>query len=534
MTQYLLRIEAVNLEQVLQDTDQLSVIRGGGLQALEAVRRYDPEWPSQVRMPIPETPGQETPTPELISGGASVGLYRLDLPPDDSKEPHQALTDKIAEDLAAAYPHHTFVVDIEPVPQREGGFATARERVIAKNRLRQMQQPTLAVPPMSEGAVGPCDWDDLRPAVVEQQLRSAADGTPRSVRLSRSVHDRYRYGTEQKKRFLDTTTGLDLDYTDDFEQLAGDFPQDRRLQNKLAVLYFDGNHFGKHQGDCETPEALQQLDRYLRDQRKRLLKGLIGHLSGLPGAFCRSPVKAAEPAGPKAERLRFELLLWGGDEILFVVPAWLGLEALFHFYAATGDWTWNGAPLTHAGALIFCDHKTPIDRMTSLARDLAEDRVKEFADGTGREHNRFEYMILESIDFPAERPDAYLQQRYPALHPTRRPLSPVPSARDLIARLAALRDSDEIPHGPIHEGALRLVRDCRDCRPDEEAERHQRDLEQRAAASGETAQEALTALQAHLTELFPEETPAWRWVHLAELWDYLAPRAGTTGKGALG
>ena len=52
----------------------------------------------------------------------------------------------------------------------------------------------------------------------------------------------------------------------------------------------------------------------------------------------------------------------------------------------------SGKPLTHAGGIVFCSHKTPIAEATATAKNLAE-AVKDVT----REENRFDYLILESI-----------------------------------------------------------------------------------------------------------------------------------------
>lgn len=528
---HLLRIEAVNLDTVLEDTDQLSVIRGGGLMALEAVGGF-------AGKPVPLPPARwtrwlpflrrwlgRTTQAELISGGASVGLYRLQLPPDPSAEPHRELVAHVAARLAEDYPHHCFVVDLEPFPDGADEFKSARERVIAKNRLRQLQQPSLALPEIDASPHGPCARDDLRPAAAAQHLRRTALGTrPGKLWLSPSVFERYRCGRERKRGFLNDLVaprlGRALDYTEDFEQLAGDFPQDRRLQNKLAVLYFDGNDFGKHQSRCDSPDVLQTFDQTLRDHRIRLLQDLIGHLAGRPDAFARPYDRAGKlDAAAEASALRFELLLWGGDELLFVVPAWLGLKALFTAWRSMAGWTWQDQPLTQAGALIFCDHKTPIDRMTALARELAE-RVKAHDRGAGRQENLFDYLILESIDFPAEPLRAYFARRYPGLAASRRPLAPVPAAATLIGELAARRE--HIPRGPLLEGVWRLLRDT-DCDPQTSATALTDDLQRRAAASGAEAEQTLNSVLDHLAQLWPAQSLAWRLAHLAEWWDYLGP-----------
>jgi len=530
MNDHLLRIEAVNLEHVLYDTDQLSVIRGGGLLALKGARalcdlaiamppesepKQRPFWRrllDRLGLAASVGPVPESIEGELISSGASVGLYRVSLPDTDTPRRY---TQVVAKYLRDCYPHHTFAVDLEPLPTGEDGFENAHERVIARNRFRQLQQISCALPEAAsqgDGTAGPCQWDDLRPAATVMARKVGGAGTMRKLSISASAKDRFDSGSgEKKKEFLRHASGIgDLDYTDDFEEIATDFEQDYRLRNKLAVLYFDGNRFGKLQSSCKRACDLKRFDTKIQGHRKRLLAEMLNQLRSDPSAF-------VDPGGRIEEVLRFELLLWGGDEILFVVPAWKGLDALFGFYEASSHWTWEDQALTHAGALIFCHHKTPIGRMTALARELAE-WVKEHPGG--RDRNLFDYLILESVDFPAEPLNRYFKARYRHLAASRRPLRPVEDGRRLIRELAALRDAETLPHGKLHEGALDLI-----VEPDEVALLQERldNLDKTLNADEETAK-AILELKTYLTRLLPEQEPAWQWLHLAELWDYLAPR----------
>jgi len=542
MGNYLLRIEAVNLEQITDDTDQLSVIRGGSWQALAGAKAFqetpislqplaEPTSPSfwrrlLGRLGLASTPrlASQPIKAENIAVGASVGLYRVDLPEESGTDAAETCAATVAEHLRERYPHHTFVVDLEPLPPGDEGFSKAHEMLIARNRFRQLQQLTLALPEglHPEGGVeGPCRWDDLRPASTEIERKLGATGRTEKVPVSASAKDRFDAGKgEEKKKFLHEQSGIeDLDYTNDFEELATGFDHDYRLDNKLAVLYFDGNGFGSIQDGCKSPQELHAFDEHIRGCRKALLAKLLNRLRGDdddPDAFFHRKPKSG--AGGEAEKvLRFELLLWGGDEILFVVPAWKGLDALLTFYEASRDWTWGDRTLTHAGALIFCHHKTPIARMTALARELAG-RVKERKDG--RKRNLFDYLILESVDFPAEPLGHYLAAHYRHLAGSRRPLSPVTGGRDLLRELAALRDAEALPRGKLHEGALDLIVEPGEV---ELLQKRLVALEKTLTADEETAKATLV-LKTHLASLLPEQEPAWQWLHLAEFWDYLAPR----------
>ena len=125
---YLLSIAGVNIYQVLADTTQLSTRRGGGLLLREAVRT------------IAEEPAFGL---KIISTGASEGLFQFQAASDDAAV---ELRDSVARRLNEHehYRHLTFVVDVEPLGNE--GFHLAKEAVLARNRCRQFQQPTLALP----------------------------------------------------------------------------------------------------------------------------------------------------------------------------------------------------------------------------------------------------------------------------------------------------------------------------------------------------------------------------------------------------
>ncbi|WP_295438248.1 hypothetical protein [uncultured Thiodictyon sp.] len=548
MTAYLVRIEAVNLGQVLEDTDQLSVIRGGALLALAGARALVERPVTLATSPLPQpSPGfwerlsarlgvagvaadsgsvaVEIPAAR-ISSGASIGLYEVVFPetaagptPDD----YQA---EVVRRLNQDYPHHTFVVDLAPIPATPDGFTQAQRLVTARNRVRQLRQLSLALPgdPRATAVTGPCAWDDLRPAAAP--LPRGKGPGKRSDQVSASVAARFRHGADHKGAFIREQSGIDLEYARDFEEIATDFP-DYRLRNKLAVLYFDGNGFGAIQDGCRSADQLQDFDDAIQLKRRELLAQVLRQLAAdQTHAFYTRQPEPDDPSGAKAV-LRFELLLWGGDEILFVVPAWKGLAALFAFYAATAGWQWpvGGKDLTHAGALIFCDYKTPIARMTALAREMAE-AVKDREHG--RDRNLFDYLILESIDFPAEPLEQYRAARYGPLVSCRRPLCPPREGPALIRAIAALREHPDFPRGKLYEGAQALI-----VHPDAKAAVWQQalaDLEETLTADPDTA--AVThRLKVDLAALLPDQDPAWQWLHLIELWDYLAPRPAAGGPG---
>ncbi|MBK6744819.1 MAG: hypothetical protein IPG66_18440 [Hydrogenophilales bacterium] len=104
---------------------------------------------------------------------------------------------------------------------------------------------------------------------------------------------------------------------------------------------------------------------------------------------------------PPGEAIRLEILLWGGDEMMFVVPAWKGWWLLDFFFSKSEDWE---APvgeqsdrLHHAAGLVFCHHNAPIARVKHLAKNLAE-LVKTTLGDDKPNRSGCAYLALESFD----------------------------------------------------------------------------------------------------------------------------------------
>jgi hypothetical protein len=195
---------------------------------------------------------------------------------------------------------------------------------------------------------------------------------------------------------------------------------------------------------------------------------------------------------------------------------------LFDFYENSAGWEWEGINLTHAAALVFCHHKTTIDRMTKLARELAE-IVKNSPQG--RKRDLFEYLALESVDYPVEPISHFWHTTYGAMEQRRRPLRPVSGASDLLRRLADHRESANLPRGKWLQALRALVRADPDQSDSlEQPGREFMQLLKTIRDSGDEANEEMDQLEAALEQMFPGQDDFWRWLHFNELWDYLAPR----------
>lgn len=375
---HLLRMEGVNLDAFLLDTRDLSTIRGGSLLILEAVEAVS-EYLSQ---------NLGKANVEVISTGASIGLFGVAL--TDSGPTPTVLRDTVATLLRTVQPytHATFVVDIEPLQGRS--FQATEARVLARNRFAQYRAATVAIPAETVDILeSPCSEDGLRPRGEKSKWSMA-------TRL------RKEYGREQKQALyvarsrVEGKPDLTLPYSfaQHFQELAAKPAPTGNLANKLAIFYVDGNDFGKIQRDrCKTLADQQQWDQFIRRSRQTWFRAFLSE--ELLGADAGSEWISSE------NRYRFETLLWGGDELMFVVPAWKGFRLAQHFFQHSHRWDLRDSglcresrPLTHAGALVFCHVKAPIHRI----KHLAKDGMAEFVKTHDRTRDGLAVQVLESFD----------------------------------------------------------------------------------------------------------------------------------------
>lgn len=481
---YLLRMEGVNIYEIIDDADKLNVRRGGGLLLREAVNE------------IKKIRGLKK-----ISTGASVGLFELS---EDSSRTHADIEKDIKKKLSEEpYKYFTFVVDIvplaDPVEDVQTDFQFAKEAVLARNRFRQYQQPTLVFPERNtdSGQIRvACEWDRIRPGVEMVEVKTSKASN--LVTVSSSIKARHDYGRDQKKKdfYIKECEGVasfdNLEFTQDFHELAegSSFSQ---LNKKIAVIYFDGNSFGKIQSSCRTAEELNDFDDRIKSLRKGFLCKLLEDIKD-------------EDHFKNDEKIRLETLLWGGDEVIFVVPAWQGFRVLHAYYDHFRGEDNELPKLTHAGGMVFCNMKTPIARVEALARELAE-HVKESPGG--RERDMFDYAVLESVDYPAEPLEQFWESCYAGLATSRRPVTPIENWNQFSSDLRRLL-KEELSKGQIYAVARAAVVETETL--------YKKRIDRAKDVMGN---EIYDNLQKVLSELFAGHDEQWHWLHLVELWDYL-------------
>ncbi|TVR81418.1 MAG: hypothetical protein EA405_08735 [Rhodospirillales bacterium] len=560
----LLRIEGVNFDASVTDTNDLSTVRGGSFLHLDAIKAVKAML-ERCQASSPTSPIGTLKDVQTLSEGASIGLFRLTWtePPllqkvcatvagwldgRGQKDLKDAKLDTQHRRILARARFATFVVDIvQGTGEDAEAFITARENVIAANRWRQMQAPTL-VPVKAERADGRsardrvCSFDFVRPGSLKQE---PIKGEVRSI--SRSVFLRRGYGLRRKFDLYAEVlkrAGTSLpdqrfdDYARNFEEIAGPGDKGFPLSGKIAVFYADGNAFSRIQdtavrGDFEPdisgdPHECQRCyDERLRGWRDRLLAAVVDRL-----AACDVGVRPNGDDKRKC-RLRLETLIWAGDDGTWVVPASFGWTLASTFFAETlgldpdsgrpradDGWRLRGSKgecqLHHAAGLVFCHHDAPITRIHRLARDLAEHAKK-----VDRGRSLLAYQVLESFDHIGRDLDGFRRSRCPAGMRPEEMLIDGATMAGVPEAMASL--NPEMGPRMARRQVKRLALTLHERGAGGEAEALEKALLADLKADG--LQDQVAALHRCFGD-----GPAL-WLHLDDLWDFLVPRKPTTAAG---
>lgn len=521
MTFYL-RVEAVNLSHFINDTKDLSTTRGGSLLLLEAMEEVEGiiknQKISQIEKEIADLENQlnelnniQNPTqsdknkksklreklrklketlrkivnhdsPSSITKGASWGLFNLDMPDEDADHIKDKVIDYFKNDIL--YKHATFVVDLHP-NNGDQHYQKDRNRLQSLNRRQQMQAPSLAI--CKEGTKC-CAIDKIRPSSTERWLKDKEEGEKDKGKdyVSDSVHLRREYGRDQKQKFYEKVTGTEAKFTKDLGALSKSANQGI-LDNKIAYIYIDGNSFGEIQRGCDTPKAQQDFDNNTRRGRECLLKNILEQIATKPDWLTQD------------KEVRLETLLWGGDEIIWVVPAWQGWWMINEFYKqAKQHIKHNNTSLFHATGLVFCHHNAPIHRIDSLARALA-DLAK-----ADRESNLIAYQILESFDHAGTQLSAFREDVIKGLGKLEHLLVTAEKISEVHSCISELKKDDDFAKRKVYQ-ILEAYREGKTAT-----------AEQYIAKLSDDSPEPLEKLKT----IFGGENA--HWLHLMNLWDYIS------------
>lgn len=546
-------VEGINLYANLYDTHQLSVIRGTSFLFKDAIRYIGQHFEKQLKP---------------ISTGASSGLFLLK---ENATKSVEAIAADIKQELQTEgdFRYLTFGI----VCTEQDDLQAAKEQLIAQLRFQQLQQLQI-LPDLNPGAE-PCSLSGSR---IASSGQPKLKGKP----VAASIFQRWRYGRNKKYSYYseliaDTDTGKidpeleqrlkDYRFANNVEILCADpnQPLDRndeptrtdqplmypKLARKMALVYIDGNKFGDHQRNfiqqqTDQIDAQQKFDGHIKDSRNRFLSEIVRDLAANEREAGENPL---DDEFEQAKVLRLETLLWGGDEMTFIMPAWEGFDFLQRFFAF--DWTLpspDSTPLTHSVGIVFCQAKTPVRIIDKLARQLV-DRVK----AHDRSRNGWDYLVLESVDYPTnETLDGYFADRYQPILAKLRPC-PLPAIGNWNASKTQLQDFllkrfisrgqlyqivstiKQTPLGtPTVDGWAEVLKlenaELFLANPQEQAEKRMYEV------SKEENKKDLANLKQYACNWFgldmdcPRER-AWLWIHLLELWDYLIPQRNEKQRG---
>jgi hypothetical protein len=556
MSAIYLRIEAVNIGNLIGDSEDLSTIRGSSLMILQLeapVFNALTAWRANIEC-------------KRITAGASQAIFRVELIENENPE-------KLADYLARKLRQHsllkyaTIVVDQIRADDPDSKYDSAREKVLAKNRWRQLRQCSVSVAEsfskpggrtaQTDGTSARAPWcpiDQVRPAT---ELAENVRNEQKRI-VSRSVKVRRQFGFDEKQNFYhkyakwsparETFDGR-VRAAWHFQQIA-EFERDGdgkfagafrdlplNLDGKIAVFYADGNQFGSKQLEFSVDEDRQQKwDQRIQATKVAALQDVLrdawdsAHPEQL-GAMWWNRSSNCE------WRLRFETLIWGGDELLWVMPAWQGWKVASTFFQVVraaenmeqSRVSVDVGQLSYSAGLVFCHAEAPIQRIWALAENLAEE-AKAAGKGLSSEDagNLLCYATLESFDqlspslksarslhlpFPPSQDSAVLQSRLSCLpvHADRLAdlQNVIPWMRTHFPRsamyrlLAILRDEADagLPTSQFTRWFIRAHREIQDGLKSKMLQPFGYDAvaEQRLLTDGQRM----------------------NWLHLADLWDYV-------------
>jgi hypothetical protein len=503
---YYLRVDAVNLSQFVYDTNDISTIRGGSFLLLEAIDQIAHRFRGDL---------------QPLTTAASQGLFTFRS--QDATSGQRLLVNVLAFLREKTEGHATFVGAIEP--EIEGQFPMVLERLEAQIRRQQWRLPTVAIPD-DDATEQECFLDGWRPGVISYTVEPDIQG----VKISRATAFRRRRGREIKHKLfyelLQEAAYADQRSTQDLGELARD-PAQGNLNGKIAFIHIDGNSFGQIRRDqCSTPQSRVDFDDAVQNTfRIPFLAALLKHANHDQDFQVKGIRGGNNP-------LRLEVLLWGGDEVTMIVPAWKGWETLLLFFDHARHLSFQEVPLTHRAAIIFCHHNAPILQIRQLAnslldltkRDLQARAAVANSDNPDlvsllphqqphfvatlanhRYGDAFHYLVLESLDMLQGSLTSFMSHYYRGASTTNL-LVYGHEMHDIQAHVAVMR-----PYI-----ARSKVLDIIDAVQHEQWEQIPLIVEQMLALVPQQKRSAVASAVQFLTAADPA-----RWYVVADLWDYL-------------
>jgi hypothetical protein len=352
MPEYFMRVDALNHANFIFDTYDISRIRGGSYILLDVIeKKLTKKFQDRIKP---------------ISTAASQGIFSFDAPDNDPAYPDTLRREILTFLQEATEGHATFVVAIE---KSCADFKILLEKLEAQVHRMQWRFPSVSIPEFN-ATDQECYLDGWRPGTSNY----FADPNVKNAKVSASAQFRRERGRELKQRLFYELLG-DEKYQDslcvkDLERLANDKSQGI-LDGKIAYIHIDGNSFTRIRRKlCTSRELRGDFDKAIKEGcHKQFIRELLRH-ADLDPTF-----KTTDGKGQEA--LRIEILLWGGDEMTLIVPAWKGMEVMKLFYDQSEQLSFQDHKLSNRAAIIFCHHNMPILEIQKIAENLLQRAKKD-------------------------------------------------------------------------------------------------------------------------------------------------------------
>lgn len=401
-------VEAVNFDATINDTNDISTIRGSSLALLRMVDAAE-----TVARSAHSDAGAGPSELRITGKGASILELALSKTPADQID---RVVDAICDALytstrsivsqpgGADWTGHIdlsrFCIQIAiarreelPLARLTNGPAGphAQMLALARSRLRraQMQSAGFAPPhkddlPVWSGFLGLCAAGSGLPATVDNGGSRVATSVARRRDFGRTARNGIWSDLAGKLKDGDVLSNRPDGQQTSFAQSLQDLLLDKKeadalqlppaVRGKIALIHIDGNGFATIKNRLKDATAQAKFSQQLRAMHGRLLKQLIE--AGLSGT-----IPSLVSAGTDHVSLRLEILMMGGDEIILAVPAHCALDVLALAQAALAGQSvdpaffalgQSGGSLTHAAALVFAGAKTPIRQIRQAAGELLD------------------------------------------------------------------------------------------------------------------------------------------------------------------
>jgi hypothetical protein len=375
-------VEGVQFDRTIYDTEDVATIRGSSMYLEGLAEALD-----KVLAPLGAT---------LTDFGASRAVFRF----DDRAKP--GLATALAAFCTSDIWQHFCLIH---------GFGDSDTSARTEASLRQLRGWSIPLSgPIS--AKGPDALDGVRPATLE-------DRRPENkIRfLSPSVMARRKNGLKNRPNsFADPMVPPPT-----FEDIVT-FPKNTLqmpevVRGKLAVVVADGIGIGDLR---KTYPAGPDFAKAIQTFRNRISRAVVDWVQDKDRG--KALIGTRTEDGQDKLFPRLDVLVWGGDDMTFVLPASHLLEFLEMLIGEFDQPFANGkSALPHRIGCIIANHKVPIRQMRALASD-AEGRLKQVAKAaaadTFKGKSLFSIDIFESAALPYDSLGPYRKKLYQPLSGT--------------------------------------------------------------------------------------------------------------------